>query len=177
MPYEPFHERFPEIAEKETRTIIAFNDPDLPEDEYALLEAYCNEPDCDCRRVFFNVGSWRTGEILAVISYGWESKRFYARWFGDNNPEIIKEMQGPILNLSSKQSDLAPVLLQRVKHVLKDRRYLNRIKRHYQMFKEVVDSEADEEAETLPRRSKMRIGRNELCPCGSGKKYKKCCGR
>lgn len=22
-----------------------------------------------------------------------------------------------------------------------------------------------------------KIGRNELCPCGSGKKYKKCCGR
>ena len=21
-----------------------------------------------------------------------------------------------------------------------------------------------------------KIGRNELCPCGSGKKYKKCCG-
>ena len=24
---------------------------------------------------------------------------------------------------------------------------------------------------------KKKIGRNELCPCGSGKKYKKCCGR
>jgi len=23
---------------------------------------------------------------------------------------------------------------------------------------------------------KMYIGRNERCPCGSGKKYKKCCG-
>ena len=23
----------------------------------------------------------------------------------------------------------------------------------------------------------MKIGRNELCPCGSGKKYKKCCLR
>lgn len=22
-----------------------------------------------------------------------------------------------------------------------------------------------------------KVGRNELCPCGSGKKYKKCCGR
>ena len=22
-----------------------------------------------------------------------------------------------------------------------------------------------------------KIGRNEICPCGSGKKYKKCCGR
>jgi len=23
----------------------------------------------------------------------------------------------------------------------------------------------------------VKIGRNEPCPCGSGKKYKKCCGR
>jgi uncharacterized protein len=23
----------------------------------------------------------------------------------------------------------------------------------------------------------MGTGRNDLCPCGSGKKYKKCCGR
>lgn len=23
----------------------------------------------------------------------------------------------------------------------------------------------------------QKVGRNELCPCGSGKKYKKCCGR
>ena len=22
-----------------------------------------------------------------------------------------------------------------------------------------------------------KVGRNELCPCGSGKKYKKCCGK
>jgi uncharacterized protein len=26
------------------------------------------------------------------------------------------------------------------------------------------------------RRTTTKIGRNELCPCGSGKKYKKCCG-
>ncbi len=28
-----------------------------------------------------------------------------------------------------------------------------------------------------PLRAETRIGRNEVCPCGSGKKYKKCCGR
>lgn len=27
------------------------------------------------------------------------------------------------------------------------------------------------------RRETPKIGRNDLCPCGSGKKYKKCCGR
>lgn len=26
-------------------------------------------------------------------------------------------------------------------------------------------------------KSKVKIGRNDPCPCGSGKKYKKCCGR
>jgi uncharacterized protein len=26
------------------------------------------------------------------------------------------------------------------------------------------------------RRSAAKIGRNEPCPCGSGKKFKKCCG-
>lgn len=25
-------------------------------------------------------------------------------------------------------------------------------------------------------RSQPKVGRNDLCPCGSGKKYKKCCG-
>jgi len=28
-----------------------------------------------------------------------------------------------------------------------------------------------------PAKAGPRIGRNDLCPCGSGKKYKKCCGR
>ncbi len=31
-------------------------------------------------------------------------------------------------------------------------------------------------AEALDR-EKPRAGRNDPCPCGSGKKYKKCCGR
>jgi uncharacterized protein YecA (UPF0149 family) len=30
--------------------------------------------------------------------------------------------------------------------------------------------------ETVRRQGK-KIGRNEPCPCGSGKKYKQCCGR
>ncbi len=27
------------------------------------------------------------------------------------------------------------------------------------------------------RKAEKKIGRNEPCPCGSGKKYKKCCGK
>jgi yecA family protein len=28
----------------------------------------------------------------------------------------------------------------------------------------------------LTRRTTAKVGRNEMCPCGSGKKYKRCCG-
>jgi SWIM/SEC-C metal-binding protein len=27
------------------------------------------------------------------------------------------------------------------------------------------------------KRAEPKVGRNDPCPCGSGKKYKKCCGR
>ena len=31
--------------------------------------------------------------------------------------------------------------------------------------------------ETPQRRETPKVGRNDPCPCGSGKKYKKCCGK
>jgi len=36
---------------------------------------------------------------------------------------------------------------------------------------------ADREGRTEPVRKGKKIGRNDPCPCGSGKKYKHCCGR
>ena len=33
----------------------------------------------------------------------------------------------------------------------------------------------EREADIQPVRTEPKIGRNELCPCGSGKKYKNCC--
>jgi hypothetical protein len=35
----------------------------------------------------------------------------------------------------------------------------------------------DDDAPAAPYRAPLKVGRNEPCPCGSGKKYKKCCGR
>jgi uncharacterized protein len=35
---------------------------------------------------------------------------------------------------------------------------------------------ADAPASAPVHRNETRVGRNDPCPCGSGKKYKKCCG-
>jgi uncharacterized protein YecA (UPF0149 family) len=29
----------------------------------------------------------------------------------------------------------------------------------------------------MPAKAVPAVGRNETCPCGSGKKFKKCCGK
>ncbi|MGB2726911.1 MAG: SEC-C metal-binding domain-containing protein [Halobacteriota archaeon] len=35
----------------------------------------------------------------------------------------------------------------------------------------------DNQTVQIKREREKKIGRNDPCPCGSGKKYKKCCGR
>jgi preprotein translocase subunit SecA len=35
----------------------------------------------------------------------------------------------------------------------------------------------EDSAPQKPVRAEDTVGRNDPCPCGSGKKYKKCCGR
>ena len=47
------------------------------------------------------------------------------------------------------------------------------------LYEDAVDEEDLDEDEFYPEsyvRPQPKVGRNEPCPCGSGKKYKKCCG-
>ena len=46
------------------------------------------------------------------------------------------------------------------------------------MPQEEAEAEAESGVTQMPvHRAAPKIGRNDLCPCGSGKKYKKCCGK
>jgi preprotein translocase subunit SecA len=51
-------------------------------------------------------------------------------------------------------------------------------KRTYKEEKRDVfaSSSGEEEKKRPVKRNTPKVGRNDLCPCGSGKKYKKCCG-
>jgi preprotein translocase subunit SecA len=46
-----------------------------------------------------------------------------------------------------------------------------------QVVKVIGTSKGDGQGEKKPFVKKQTVGRNDPCPCGSGKKYKKCCGR
>lgn len=179
MAFQAFHEIFREISEKETRSINVFDSPGLPDDSYGLIELYCNDPGCECRRVFFNIISMKQEKVLAVISFGWESEEFYSKWMGSTDKQTIKDLKGPILNLMSPQSKYAPKLLELITNVvLQDKHYIERLVRHYNLFRQEIDnplqsSEGNKKNNLISFTPK--VGRNSPCPCGSGKKYKKCC--
>jgi preprotein translocase subunit SecA len=44
---------------------------------------------------------------------------------------------------------------------------------------DVVSQAANELSQPKPKPKRVgpKVGRNDLCPCGSGKKYKQCCGK
>jgi len=61
-------------------------------------------------------------------------------------------------------------------------RYLFSIEKEVVVEKKQVAKPMDavpegENVGNTPVRKKNKVGRNDPCPCGSGKKYKKCCGK
>lgn len=106
---------------------------------YGFVESYCDDKDCDCRRVFINVISVKSPEILATISYGWESKEYYNEWFGGMESSILEDFARPNLALGLQQSKYAADFLRLFKVIIKDEKYVDRFKRHYFLFKEIVD--------------------------------------
>jgi len=130
---ESLYSKLPELAEKETRMVIVMHEnKQLPPGEYAMLESYCNDKKCDCRRVFINVEC--TGKILATIGYGWEDIKFYEKWAGDS--DIAKDAKGPILELGGVYTNMSNDILKFFKEImLMDETFLNRLRSHYAAFK------------------------------------------
>jgi hypothetical protein len=173
-----FREVEPEVAERETRTATVLQTlDDLPADDYVLMESYCPDPACDCRRVMLNVaGREQTKEgWLATISFGLDRD---------------EEMAGPFLDPLNPQSEYSGALLQVIEDVvLADRWYVERLEEHYQLVKRAAEDfghpayakiqeelhRSDNELAFSSGPRKKRVPRNAPCPCGSGKKYKQCC--
>jgi len=179
MPMAPFFTRCPKLAETEFRTATVIGDPHIPPGEYGFLELYCDEPDCDCRRVLIHVitPTMETGKPLATINYGWESEEFYRKWMhslGDD--DLIREMVGPSLEPLAPQCNLAPHFLELFQSMVQDPAFVDRLHKHYRLFRKEI--EAEHNRPTMRNSSaKTRSAPNSPCPCGSGKKHKKCCGR
>lgn len=133
----PFHSRFLDVAARETRSLhVLTGDGELPVGEYTLLEWFCEEPECDCRRVLVQVvPAGRPNEVLAVINYGWENPEFYTQWM-HGDAQAGREIADASLDPLHPQSGYADYLLVLFRDMVDtDPEYVARLARHYELFK------------------------------------------
>jgi len=177
-----FHVLFPEEARDECRTVTPFNDRVLPSRTFLFVEAYCVQPHCDCRRVMITVIDPERSEQVATINHAFEPPR----------PPFMEEGQ-TFLDPLNPQSSLSEGFLELFERMIaNDAAYAARLERHYRMWKRVVNDPShpaqDKLCKRKPgfgilgslepfRRERAKVGPNEPCPCGSGKKFKRCCGK
>jgi len=125
---------------------------------YYIFDGYCVHPNCECIEValsffedIYKLGI-RTPDFSFIYSY---NNGRYRDPIGVTNIQVKN-----IINVISEK------LNKRFK------------KRHIHLKKEVkkdIERKIKEIGFTPKKSARRKLGRNELCHCGSGKKYKKCC--
>jgi preprotein translocase subunit SecA len=91
-----------------------------------------------------------------LVEYKQESFKMFDELLRD----IARDVAGIVFRASPKPVPRKPVVTQEIKPAFESRGEEQRVS-------------------TTPRviAKTQKVGRNDPCPCGSGKKYKKCCGR
>jgi hypothetical protein len=119
----PFIRLFPSQGIDECRSLTTRGDGIVPDDDYALLESYCDDPSCHCRRVMLNVVARHQQATVASISVA----------FDRDDP-----LAGPFLDPLNPQAPYAGALLDLVRDMLADPRYVARLEAHYYQVKGAV---------------------------------------
>ena len=159
---QSFKELFPKI---ETWSLQVKKHKILPEGHYGFLEYYCGNPACDCqncliRVIKFDPQTMLFEKELAKIRYAWGMA------LSEQNPQIWENYP---------ESELTKAALKVFTNLLQNNTEdINYLKNHYEMVKDYFIQNPDK-LQLLSAESKLKVGRNDPCPCGSGKKYKKCC--
>jgi len=83
----------------------------------------------------------------------------------------------PLVEYKTEAYSLFQNFIQTVEHEVANSIYKVNIVQKPQPVVRSMSTNREEDAEPVMRRSKSKkVGRNDPCPCGSGKKYKKCHG-
>lgn len=116
---------------------------------------------------------------LNVIDHHWTEhintmshlrEGIYLRGYGQDDPLRAYTMEG---------FDLFDKMMQRIDHditVMLAKSEINQNVERKAVSKKQITNDNDDTRARTPKKSE-KIGRNAPCPCGSGKKYKNCCGK
>jgi len=150
--YEQLYHILPEVAMKETRSVVFTNENHfgITPGEYGLVELYCTDAKCDCKRVCFKIMSATIQDAVATIYYGWGSLDYYTDWFNmgrntlhemdEYDQESVYNMHGFHICELSPQTEIARPMLKFLEAYIRDNEdYANRLKQHYKLVRAKVE--------------------------------------
>ena len=154
----------------EDRVFFETRDPD---GTLSIAYLYCINPDCPCREITvelqrvvktFTIGDKTGAELTPVVQFYFHLDTGHWR----NVRLLKKNLDGYALT----QEDAEQLAKLVVTDIIKD---------HRQMLRDNLSHAKAYGRMTIEQRLRgpetVQAGRNDPCPCGSGKKYKHCCGR
>ena len=152
-----FFSVLPEVAREETR-LLKFSGHDIiPDGEYDLVEYYCGDLNCDCRRVLISVTTnTSVPEVVAVFNYAWEPPEYYERKFADN--VLVTDYSGVHLEPLQRQSEYAEFFRELFEEMIfVDPAYEARLRNHYVIFRAALGARAPRRSNNLvPMRRKSK---------------------
>lgn len=133
----------------------------LGESVYIVFEHYCKDDICNCKAMLFSIqkATDEGFETLGNYAYNYSTQQGSLVDVEAENKIIIQKV---IDTLFLEYPDIDKTLGKRNTVVRK-------------LFRKAKKKHWATQGRT--RKNTVRISRNAPCPCGSGKKYKRCCGR
>lgn len=136
------------------------------EKNYLIEDLYCVDPECDCKsaRLVFLEYDEKRQALTNVFDCRFHFKNGLEI---EDHPGCTKKKALKIFNEWRKDDPYLVIELERRYHEMKE----------FGRNLIIKDSSPKPNKFNFDNRQKEKIGRNMPCPCGSGKKYKKCCGK
>ena len=138
-------------------------------------DAYCVAPGCDCDRAAIEL--FPSEEAKDGTAYGFDVDFARKRW---TDPETGREPKGRSATQAARLRQAHPeieVEWARRRGILRRLYAANRGRWLAEVGRVNAPAKATGETADEGPVSAPKVGRNAPCPCGSGKKYKRCCGR
>ena len=100
-------------------------------------------------------------------------KGIYLRSYGQKDPVVEYRIEG----FEMFDELIASIREDTVKMLLTVQIRTSEPPKREQVAKPLTTNQGDGTVKSTPAKKGQKVGRNDPCPCGSGKKYKKCCGK
>lgn len=125
-------------------------------EKFTIIDQYCINPNCDCTDSFLSVS--KEGAEPTGFLYNYRSKKIVA--------------ESSTLDIATAAEFLVQL---RYKNASFDEQLAKRNRNMRLLFAKFLQKQP--QRTIAPVASMRKTGRNEPCPCGSGRKYKNCCGK